>query len=192
MNKLNYAVRNGYPKYVLDKCIREFFISKFKTKPLLSKKKDPTPQKIFISLPLLGALSLHIRYELKAFLRKQTDDNASVYIVDAPSKIGEIFRFQDGQPILMKSGIVYKLTCSCGSTYIGQTRRNLLSRIKERITSEKFEFCKHLLQIPNHRVDFNIPTIVGGSENDTARLLILESCSSKNKHLNLMILNPAP
>ena len=31
----------------------------------------------------------------------------------------------------MKSGIVYKLTCSCGSSYISQTRRNLLSRTKE-------------------------------------------------------------
>ena len=74
----------------------------------------------------------------------------------------------------MKTGIVYKLTCSCGSTYIGQIRRNLLNRIKEHATSEKSEVCKHLLQNPFHRVDFNTPTILG-SENDTARLLILES-----------------
>ena len=74
----------------------------------------------------------------------------------------------------MNSGIVYKLTCSCGSTYIGQTRRNLLSRIKENATSEKSEVCKHLLQNPSHHVDFNTPMILG-SENDTARLLILES-----------------
>ena len=74
----------------------------------------------------------------------------------------------------MKSGIVYKLTCSYGSTYIGQTRRNLLSRIKEHATSEKSEICKHLLRNPTHRVDFNTPKILG-SKNDTARLLILES-----------------
>ena len=66
----------------------------------------------------------------------------------------------------MKSGLVYKLTCSCGSTYIGQTRRNLLSRIKEHGTSEKSEVCKHLLQNPTNRMDFNTPTILG-SENDT-------------------------
>ena len=74
----------------------------------------------------------------------------------------------------MKSGIVYKLTCSYGSTYIGQTRRNLLNRIKEHATSEKSEVCKNLLQNPSHRVDFNTPAVLG-SENDTARLLILES-----------------
>ena len=87
------------------------------------------------------------------------DDKASVYIIDALSKIGENFHFKDKQPLLMKLGIIYKFTCSCGSTYIGQTRHNLL---------------KHLLQNPTHHMEFNAPTILG-SENDTARQLILES-----------------
>ena len=47
------------------------------------------------------------------------------------------------------------------------TRRNLLSRIKEHATTEKSEVCKHLLQNPSHRVDFDTPTILG-SKNDTA------------------------
>ena len=117
-------------------------------------------------MPFLGPLSVQIRNELKSFLHKHTDDEASLYIVDALPKIGENFRFKDKQPLLIKSGI--------DSTHIGQTRRNLLSRIKEHATSEKSEVCKHLLQNPSHRVDFNTPTILG-SENDTARLLILES-----------------
>ena len=52
------------------------------------------------------------------------------------------------------------------------TKRNLLSRFKEHANSKKSEVCKHLFQNPSHRVDFNTPTILG-SENDTARLLIL-------------------
>ena len=79
---------------------------------------------------------------MKSFLREHTDDKASVYIVDTFSKIGENFRFKDQQLLLMKSEIVYKLTCSCGFTYISQTRGKLLSRIKEHATSEKFEVCK--------------------------------------------------
>ena len=91
----------------------------------------------------------------------------------------------------MKSGIVYELTCSCGSTDIGQTRRNnLLSRIKEHAISEKSEVCKHLLQNASHRVDFNTPTILG-SENDTLGCWFWNYCLSTNKHLILiMILNP--
>ena len=45
--------------------------------------KNPTPKKILIRLPFLGALSVRIRSELKYFLHKLTDDKASVYIVDA-------------------------------------------------------------------------------------------------------------
>ena len=61
-------------------------------------------------MPFLGALSVQIRYELKSFLHKHADDKASVYVVDALLKIGENFRFKDKQPLLMKSGIVSKLT----------------------------------------------------------------------------------
>ena len=142
------------------------------------KDKSKKRKKIYICIAALKLslkiLSMKIRNELKSFLHKHTYDKASLYIVDALSKIGENFRFKDKQPLLMKLGKVYKLTCSCGSTYIGQTRRNLLSRIKEHATSEKSEVCKHLLQNPSHRVYFDTPTILG-SENDTARLLILES-----------------
>ena len=84
-----------------------FFYRKCTTKPLLLKKKDFTPKKIFIRFPFLGAISVQIRNELKFFLYKYTDDKASVYIIDALSRILENFRFKDKQPLLMKSGISY-------------------------------------------------------------------------------------
>ena len=84
----------------------------------------------------------------------------------------------------MKSGIVKKFTRLSGSTYIGQTRRNLFSRIKELATLEKSEVCKHLLQNPTHHVDFNTPTILD-SENDTARLFILESLFIQERAFDL-------
>ena len=191
--------RNGYPKHVLDKCrlYVNLLIVNSQLNHYVRRKKSPLKKKILICLTFLAALSVQIRNELKSFLHKHTDDKASLYIVDALSKIGENFRFKDKQPLLMKSGIVYKLTCSCGSTYIGQTRRNLLIRIKEHVTSEKSEVCKHLLLNPSHRVDFNTPTILG-SENDTARMLILESLfiqeqtpdlNSDSQSSLLMILN---
>ena len=74
----------------------------------------------------------------------------------------------------MKSGIVYKSIRSYGSTYIGRTRRILLSRMKKHATLEKFEVCKHLLQHPTHLVDLYTPNILS-SKGDAARLLILES-----------------
>ena len=66
--------RKGCPKYVLDKCICEFFNRQFTTKLLLSKKKYSTLKKIFIRLPCLDSVSLQFRNKLKSFLCKHTDD----------------------------------------------------------------------------------------------------------------------
>ena len=128
--------KNGYPKYVLDKCIDEFFNGKFTTKSLFSWKKDSAPKKIFIHLPFLGASSLQICNKLKSFDHKHTDDETSVYIVDALLKIGKNFHFKDKQPLLMKSGIVYKFTCSVdilisvrlGITYLVELKKLLLQK----------------------------------------------------------------
>ena len=67
--------RKGYPTYILDKCIREFF-NRNLTATITFKKKYSTSKKIFIRLPFLGDLLLQIRNELKCFLRKHTDDKA--------------------------------------------------------------------------------------------------------------------
>ena len=48
-------------------------------------------------------------------------------IIDTTWNIGHNFRLKDQQKTLMKCGVVYKLTCSCGSSYIGQTRVILLT-----------------------------------------------------------------
>ena len=74
----------------------------------------------------------------------------------------------------MKYKVVYKLTCSCGSSYIGQTRRNLINRLKEHSSSDKSEMCRRLMDNPEHKVDFAKPNILSNS-GDSARLLILES-----------------
>ena len=64
-------------------------------------------------------------------------------------------------PVNKKISSKYLLYMFLYSTYIGQTRRNLLSRIKEHATSEKSEVCIRLLQNPTHRLDFNTLTILG-------------------------------
>ena len=86
------------------------------------------PKEIFFRLPFLGTLFLQIQNELKFFIHKHANDKASVHIIDTFPKNEDNFHLKNRQPLLMKSGIVNKLT----------------------------------------------PSILG-SENDTARLLILES-----------------
>ena len=168
--------RNGYPKYFLDKCVREFFNRKFKPKQTTTSqdRRNLQSKRILIRLPFLGAVSEQVRNELNSFLRKRTDGRVKLSVIDTTSKIGNNFHLKDRQPLVRRSGVVYKVRCSCNMCYIGQTRRNLETRLREHSTSEASEVCRHLLENPGHRIDFARPEILGNA-NDTARLLILES-----------------
>jgi len=71
------------------------------------------------------------------------------------------FTYKDKQNHLRHSSEVYKLTCTCGSNYIGQTRQNLITRINEHKFDQRSEVCKHLLVNPTHRFNFKQPEIFG-------------------------------
>ena len=112
--------------------------------------------------------------ELSALVEKHTWNRVIPRIIDATWNIGHNFRLKDKQKTLIKYGVVHRLPCACGSSYIRQTRRNLINRLKERSSSYKSEVCRHLTDNLDHKVDFAKPDIFG-SAGDSARLLILES-----------------
>ena len=209
--------RNGYPAYFLDSCVRKFFNRKY-DKMLSRLEKCKNCRTVIARLPFLGDMSMQLKKELSALMEKQTWNRVILRIIDTTCSIGHNFRLKDKQKTLMKYGVVYKLTCSCGSSYIGQTRRNLINRLKEHSSSDKSEvmaaesmlskrsglgitvtffsayfcrclmafflppynflppyiFCRHLMDNPDHKVDFAKPNILSSS-GDFARLLILES-----------------
>ena len=73
---------------------------------------------------------------------------------------------------------------------MGQTKRNLINRLKEHSSSDKSEVCRHLMDNPDHKVDFAKPNILSSS-GDSARLLILESLLFKNMS-HCLTLTPNP
>ena len=165
--------RNGYPAYFLDSCVRRFFNRKY-DKMLSHLEKRKNCRTVIARLPILGDMSMQLKKELSALVEKHTWNRVILRIIDNTWNIGHNFRLKDQQKTLMKYGVVYKLTCSCGSSYIGQTRRNLINRLKEHSSSDKSEVCRHLMDNPDHKVDFAKPNILSSS-GDSARLLILES-----------------
>jgi len=84
------------------------------------------------------------------------------------------FTYKGKQNHLRRSSVVYKLACTCGSNYIGQTRRNLITRIKEHKFDQRSEVCKHLSANPTHHFNFKQPEILG-SIVDQKELYLLES-----------------
>ena len=77
------------------------------------------------------------------------------------NKLKKYFKYKDKQNHLRCSSLVYKVTCTCGSNYIGQTCRNLITRINKHKFDQRSEVCKQLLAKPTHRFNFKQPEILG-------------------------------
>ena len=61
------------------------------------------------------------------------------------------FKFKDFQPKHLQSGVVYKIECTCGKVYIGETGRCIKTRFDEHIKTigtNITEVGKHLACSP--------------------------------------------
>jgi len=61
--------RYGYPKYFIEKCIRQFFNCKFSSPCKPKTEENHRLKMIMVRLPYLGALSSQIEKEISPFLK---------------------------------------------------------------------------------------------------------------------------
>jgi len=106
-------------------------------------------------------------------MRHKAVVNVKLRCFQSTRKLQSCFFGKDRQALLNRFNIVYKLTCSCGASYIGQTQCNLINRIEEHRTSLSSSVCRHLQANPDHRVDFHNPEVIGSD--NWRRLQITES-----------------
>ena len=133
----------------------------------------PSPKYISLQLPYLDSISNNIRQELSSFIRHKAVVKVKLRCFHSTQKLQSWFSIKDRQVLLNRFNVVYKLTCSCGASYIGQTQRNLINRIEEHRTSLSSSVCRHLQANPDHRVVFHNPEVIGSD--NRRRLQILES-----------------
>ena len=129
--------KNGYPTGFLNKQIRVFFnkmherviTPEVEEKPDIENKTRP----IFsiLKLPYIGDKSHQIEKEIRQFLFQKLSKKSKFVMVHEATTIGQKFRYKDRQTLLHSSEVVCKLNCSCGQSYIGQTKRNLKIRIND-------------------------------------------------------------
>ena len=124
---------------------------------------------LLLRLPYLGNISLQIEKEIRQYLIKNLSTKFRFRLVHDTHNIGKCFKFKDRQALLHNAGVVYKLNCSCGQSYIGQTHRNLATRIQEHVPNGKLnqesDVAKHLVRNPNNKMNFDSPEIPGHSNN---------------------------
>jgi len=100
-----------------------------------------------------------------------------------------MFKFKERQNVLHEHGVVYEITCSCGNSYIGQTCRNLKTRLDNHnpatTTSQDTDVSRHIIDNPNHQVNFDTPRILARTDH-WRKLLIKETLliQQRNPMLN--------
>ena len=117
-------------------------------------------------LPFIREISPQIEKEINSFFAKLDFETKFLLINDTYS-LKNVFKHKEQQQILHQYGVVYEISCNCGSSYIGQTSRNLITRINNHDPSSKTpqdtDVTRHLTDNPNHAVCFNNPIILARS-----------------------------
>jgi hypothetical protein len=176
--------KNGYPRNFVDTCINQLLNKKHHSNSCKDSSEDIKPDMYtVVKFPFLGDVSHHIRNEIQQFLFRYTTGKIRTRFINTTNPISNFFRYKDRQELLLRANVVYRLTCNCGAAYIGETKRNLITRVKEHHPAhnklQNSEVCVHLNQFPSHAVDFKNPEILGYA-NTYKRLLILETLHIKN------------
>ena len=123
-----FFIQNSFPTNVFPKIVNKFLDHKFNPKIKIST----APKKIvYLALPFMGLLNKQIKTELNSNLSRLFPMAEFKICFINNFKIGNLFRFKDTLPKLMRSRVVYKYNCpKCNlGTYVGSTDRLLKIRI---------------------------------------------------------------
>ena len=153
-------------------------------------ENEARPKFSILKLPYIGDASHQIEQEIRQFLYKKHPPKSKFVMVHEASTIGVKFRYKDRQTALHSSGVVYKLNCSCGQSYTGQTKRNLKIRINDHkpknSTNNETNVSQLLKNNPDHTINFHSPEILAHS-NNIRKLRIKETLLIQNLQLQLNI-----
>ena len=139
---------------------------------------QPTPKHLTCRLPFLGPISMQVQHEIGKYFAKNTNGKIKVRVIHDTFKLKSFFSSQRRSNTSTSVKLVYHIHCSCGSNYIGETARNLLTRLNEHNPGSKkcknTDVTNHLYENSDHKIDFAKPKILGTARNRT-KLFILET-----------------
>ena len=100
------------PLKYINRQIQHFLTKKQSKKPKTDKKDDT--KRIFIKLPYIKEMNGQIPKEINGFLKK-LDFKITFLLINETFNVKRLFTFKERQNKLHRSGVVYRITCSCKS-----------------------------------------------------------------------------
>lgn len=145
---------NNYPIKIFNSVVDKF-MSSVLTSGRSSGPEQAVDSCITLVLPFFGNASRVLQQQMKLLCRRH---GINYRIVFKPFKISQYFSLKSRCPSPLQSMIVYQFSCSKDSsiTYIGKTKRHLISRIKEHtsVTCNSSAVFNHIGSC-NCQVDLN-------------------------------------
>ena len=134
----------------------------------------PERKQVFLCLPFTGINSDKLKRQLER-LSSAIAPWVKLFVVFRPEvKLACLCNLKSKFPILINSGVVYKLQCNdCQEFYIGMTMRRLVQRVKEHSEDSYSAVFRHVLD-KKHKFDFDSPVVLA-RDKTRSRLLIKES-----------------
>lgn len=98
------------------------------TKPISTVHRAP----VYFTIPFIASKSFSVRNKVKRLVQEFYPQISLRVIFKPQSRLGNWFRVRDEIPCVLRSSVVYLYKCSsCNATYVGQTKRQLQTRISE-------------------------------------------------------------
>ena len=103
-------------------------------------------KKSFYKLTYIGNFSILIKKKLDNIVLKYCKPNTNIELAFSSFKISSLLSLKDRVPLDLRSYVVYKFVFgSCKAHYIGRTKRQSSTKIKEHLeTDKKSHVYKHL------------------------------------------------
>ena len=171
---------NGFPTHIIENVCSKFLDSVVRPdiiKPVIVPKCD-----MFIKLPYYGHESLIVKKKLIKLIESAFPCVNLRVIYASGISISNLFPFKGPCPKLIKSGVVYKISCdACGASYIGKTTACLYKRLDRELGGKENSAAYQHTQTfgPLHFFDKNLVEILSAGENNNVKLEFKESLNIK-------------
>ena len=165
-------LNNGYPRTLLDKCLRE--ITQPKLPPL-----DSTENQKYIVAPYLKGVT-----EKTAKILKK--HNMKMFSTNKNSLRNHLVKLKDKREIIENKNAIYSISCkedNCNARYIGETGRTVGIRMDEHRRSvskkeERSQIYVHKKETQGHDFDIDNVKIIAKENNMKPRRFV-EACFTK-------------
>ena len=136
-------LKNSYPPYLIDELINRFKsyneidLNDFKRGKAkkIDHENSAKLKKVYFKLPYYGKPSRTLQRRIR---EQFTDHGLDIRAAFSTTKVASYFCLKSQCSVFFKADVVYKFTCSRDEniSYIGETRRQLFTRISEHCTGK--------------------------------------------------------